>query len=203
MSLNGLFLSFSALCDLKNTFFRKKIKINFFLKKNFSNFSNSCSLNIFEPKIWRRLGTFPSCSSIMLYTLPLELEMHFYTILSRKYSVFLHTIPGETKGYSPASSFFGIARLFSDFFPKGSPFHIYATEWLLKNPKASPFQFFGIVKLFEKKITKGSPFTFFLMICNIMDEKSQRVPWHTNAVQLLGFSGRREYSDTLKSFCYF
>ena len=60
MSLNGLFLSFSALCDLKNTFFRKKIKI-FFEKKNFPNFSNSCSLNIFEPKIWRRLGTFPSC----------------------------------------------------------------------------------------------------------------------------------------------
>ena len=61
MSLNGLFLSFSALCDLKNTFFEKKIKI-FFLKKNFfPNFSNSCSLNIFEPKIWRRLGTFPSC----------------------------------------------------------------------------------------------------------------------------------------------
>ena len=31
-------------------------------KNNFSaNISNSCSLNIFEPKIWRRLGTFPSC----------------------------------------------------------------------------------------------------------------------------------------------
>ena len=62
MSLNGLFLSFSALCDLKNTFFRKKkIKIFFLKKKFFPNFSNSCSLNIFEPKIWRRLGTFPSC----------------------------------------------------------------------------------------------------------------------------------------------
>ena len=34
MSLNGLFLSFSALCDLKNTFFRKKSKI-FFWKKFF------------------------------------------------------------------------------------------------------------------------------------------------------------------------
>ena len=34
MSLNGLFLSFSALCDLKNTFFQKKIKI-FFWKKIF------------------------------------------------------------------------------------------------------------------------------------------------------------------------
>ena len=29
--------------------------------------------------------------SIMLYTLPLEIGMHFYTILSRKYSVFLHS----------------------------------------------------------------------------------------------------------------
>ena len=55
MSLNGLFLSFSALCDLKNIF-RKKFKKIFF-----PNFYNSGSLNIFEPKIWRRLGTFPSC----------------------------------------------------------------------------------------------------------------------------------------------
>ena len=70
MSLNGLFLSFSALCDLKNTFFRKKIK-NFFLKKIFfPNFSNSCSLNIFEPKIWRRLGTFPSCWYLLIHTFP-------------------------------------------------------------------------------------------------------------------------------------
>ena len=34
MSLNGLFLSFSALCDLKNTFFSKKNQ-NFFFEKNF------------------------------------------------------------------------------------------------------------------------------------------------------------------------
>ena len=62
MSLNGLFLSFSAFCDLKNTFFSKKnFKNNFFEKFFFPNFYNSCSLNIFEPKIWRRLGTFPSC----------------------------------------------------------------------------------------------------------------------------------------------
>ena len=66
MSLNGLFLSFSALCDLKNTFFSKKKSKKFFLKKNFfPNFSNSCSLNIFEPKIWRRLGTFPSCLNLI------------------------------------------------------------------------------------------------------------------------------------------
>ena len=35
MSLNGLFLSFSALCDLKNTFFSKKNQKIFFWKKNF------------------------------------------------------------------------------------------------------------------------------------------------------------------------
>ena len=64
MSLNGLFLSFSAFCDLKITFFSKKnFKNNFFEKFFFPNFYNSCSLNIFEPKIWRRLGTFPSCFS--------------------------------------------------------------------------------------------------------------------------------------------
>ena len=38
MSLNGLFLSFSALCDLKNTFFRKKNQNFFFEKKFFSKF---------------------------------------------------------------------------------------------------------------------------------------------------------------------
>ena len=65
MSLNGLFLSFSGLCDLKIIFSKKNSKINFLQKKNFPNFSNSCSLNIFEPKIWRRLETFPSCSSLI------------------------------------------------------------------------------------------------------------------------------------------
>ena len=59
MSLNDLFLGFSALCD----FFTKY----FFGKKIFPNISNSCSLNIFEPKIWRRLGTFPSCFLFRLH----------------------------------------------------------------------------------------------------------------------------------------
>ena len=62
MSLNGLFLSFSALCDFLKKYFFSKKKFQIFLKKIiFPNVSNSCSLNIFEPKIWRRLGTFPSC----------------------------------------------------------------------------------------------------------------------------------------------
>ena len=37
----------------------------------FPNFSNSCSLNIFEPKIWRRLGAFPSCFLLSNDTLTL------------------------------------------------------------------------------------------------------------------------------------
>ena len=54
------FWVFRHCATLKILFFEKKS--NFFLKKKFfPNFSNSCSLNIFEPKIWRRLGTFPSC----------------------------------------------------------------------------------------------------------------------------------------------
>ena len=56
------FWVFVALCDfLKKILFSKKnSQIIFSKKKNSKNF-NSCSLNIFEPKIWRRLGTFPSC----------------------------------------------------------------------------------------------------------------------------------------------
>ena len=60
MSLNDLFLGFSALCD----FF---YQILFWKKNNFfPDISNSCSLNIFEPKIWRRLGTFPSCFQVTI-----------------------------------------------------------------------------------------------------------------------------------------
>ena len=54
----------------KILFSKKKFENNFF-----PNFSNSCSLNIFEPKIWRRLGTFPSC---FLFQLTISLWMvHF------------------------------------------------------------------------------------------------------------------------------
>ena len=50
MSLNGLFLSFSALCDILKKYFFSEKKFQFFLKKIiFPNVSNSCSLNIFEP----------------------------------------------------------------------------------------------------------------------------------------------------------
>ena len=61
-ALNHKFFNeFFGIVRPKKSFFSKK-KSKFFWKKNFfPNFSNSCSLNIFEPKIWRRLGTFPSC----------------------------------------------------------------------------------------------------------------------------------------------
>ena len=136
MSLNGLFLSFSALCDLKNTFFRKKSKIFFWKKFFFPNFSNSCSLNIFEPKIWRRLGTFPSC---FLFQLTISLWMvHFLqfvhlfccssstkflkpesvgSILALNHKFFnASKSTGETKGSPPLGFFFGTMRLFSKIF---------------------------------------------------------------------------------------
>ena len=56
------FFEFFGILRLKKYFFSKKnFKNNFFEKFFFPNFYNSCSLNIFEPKIWRRLGTFSSC----------------------------------------------------------------------------------------------------------------------------------------------
>ena len=61
-ALNHKFFNeFFGIVRPKKYFFSKKIKIFFWKKFFFPNFSNSCSLNIFEPKIWRRLGTFPSC----------------------------------------------------------------------------------------------------------------------------------------------
>ena len=132
MSLNGLFLSFSALCDLKNTFFFEK-KSKFFLKKNFfPNFSNSCSLNIFEPKIWRRLGTFPSCFFV-------RLQSHsdwatFLTIEATKTT----SIRGQVRS--------------AEISAKGSPFHFLPFLRNLQNrkrPKGPPFQFFfGTVRNF-------------------------------------------------------
>ena len=55
-----LWIFFGILRLKKYFFFEKNFKNNFFEKFFFPNFYNSCSLNIFEPKIWRRLGTFPS-----------------------------------------------------------------------------------------------------------------------------------------------
>ena len=51
---------------------------------------------------------------------------------------------------------------------------------------------------------KGHP-SIFLMICDRRDEKCQSVPLAPQSGPTFGFLGcfRREYFDTLKSFCYF
>ena len=56
--------------------------------------------------------------------------------------------------------------------------------------KGPPFSFFGIVTFFRKKFRKGPP-SIFLMICDTMVEKSQRVPWPFG---FIGYCGR-EYLD--------
>ena len=61
-ALNHKFFNeFFGIVRPKKYFFFEKKSIFFWKNFFFPNFSNSCSLNIFEPKIWRRLGTFPSC----------------------------------------------------------------------------------------------------------------------------------------------
>ena len=167
ISLNGLFLSFSALCDLKNTFFEKNFKNNFFEKKFFPNFSNSCSLNIFEPKIWRRLGTFPSCflfktdskrRTLTFSTLQLKetkrippLVFYFLFTFSRK-----PTKPDVPKG-SPLWIFFGTMRLFFENFlmsPKGPPsrFLIFCNGMYVNKSRRSPFYIFRhYATFFERK----------------------------------------------------
>ena len=63
------FFEFFGILRLKKYFFfeKKNSKIIFLKNFFFPNFYNSCSLNIFEPKIWRRLGTFPSCSTCIYF----------------------------------------------------------------------------------------------------------------------------------------
>ena len=122
MSLNGLFLSFSALCDLKNFFSKKNSKIIFLKKNFFPNFSNSCSLNIFEPKIWCRLGTFPSC---FLFQPTISLFLQF---------VHLFCCSSSTKFLKPESGC-SILPLNHNYFmlpkvqqvrPKGPPFGFFS-----------------------------------------------------------------------------
>ena len=86
---------FSAFCDLKNTFFSKKnFKNNFFEKFFFPNFHNSCSLNIFEPKIWRRLGTFPSCCFFSVDNLTLSGPL-FLQFVHLSYLFIFHLRPSR------------------------------------------------------------------------------------------------------------
>ena len=67
---------------------------------------------------------------------------------------FPRNIQYQTRLKGPPLSFFCIATLFREFFSQMVPlqfFWSFATEWMLKNPKGSPFQFFfGIVRLSKK-----------------------------------------------------
>ena len=224
MSLNGLFLSFSALCDfLKNTFFRKK-NFKFFLKKIiFPNVSNSCSLNIFEPKIWRRLGTFPSCFSSD-YNLHTD-RSTFLTIL-KSYNSYLANLKDwrkslrssiftsskklkGTKGYStPSVVFSALWDLFSKKkFPKGSPFNFLEFSDRTYVEK-SPFQFFRHCETFFQKVffsPKVPLLQFFWWFATEWMKNLKVSPLVRQFGSTFRFFRyrRREYFDTLKCFCCF
>ena len=59
--------------------------------------------------------------------------------------------------------------------------------------------------LLKSDLISGPLSSFFLIICKRMDEKSQNLPLARQFGPIFGFFGycRREYFDTLKSFCYF
>ena len=74
-----------------------------------------------------------------------------------------------------------------------------------KYQKAPLSVFFGIETFFQFCFSpKGPPFNF-LMICDRRDEKCLSVPLARQSGPTFRFLGcfRREYFDTLKSFCYF
>ena len=112
------------------------------------------------------------------------------------------------KTFSHFFHYFDIVRPFRQKNPQRFRLHFFwsfAAEWMLKNTKRSPFQFFfGIVKLFNSFSPKAPP-SNFLMICDRRDEKCQSVSLARQSGPTFGFLGcfRREYFDTLKSFCYF
>ena len=139
MSLNDLFLGFSALCDFFTKYFFGK-------KYFFPNISNSCSLNIFEPKIWRRLGTFPSC---FFFFFRQTTDLIVYVLFSTEFTRF--TVNPAVTGSSPCFS----QKLFRAFVKadetEGSPLSI----------------LFGTVRLFSIFLpSKGPTFKFFLIFCS-------------------------------------
>ena len=67
------------------------------------------------------------------------------------FPVFPRNIPYPARPKGPFQFFFGTARL---FFRKILPlqfFCCFATEWMLENPKGSPFQFFSALWIFFRK----------------------------------------------------
>ena len=90
----------------KKYFFSKK-KSNFFLKKFFfPNFSNSCSLNIVEPKIWRRLGTFLSCFSKPKPSHTTDCRSNTYLIMNKLLQLYTFNVPCHKKSASLRLTFY-------------------------------------------------------------------------------------------------
>ena len=89
----------------------------------------------------------------------------------KRFFLFPRNIQYRARLEGPPFQFFSGLRDFffgKKFSPNGELFWSFATDWMLKNPKGSPFSVFGIETFFKK-----------IWCC------------------------RREYFDTLKSFCYF
>ena len=88
-----------------------------------------------------------------------------------------------------------------------SIFWSFPTERMLKNPKGPPFSFFGIVRLFFKKIffTKSAPPSIFFWFATEWMKNLKVSPLVRQFRSTFGFFRyrRREYFDTLKSFCCF
>ena len=103
--------------------------------------------------------------------------------------------------------FLDIVRLFSQNISKGSLLHFLMFCNRMDVEKSQRGPFFRHCQIFRKKITRWSPFNFS-MFCDRMDvEKSERVPlqFFFGIKTFKRFFGccRREYFDTLKSFCFF
>ena len=160
MSLNGLFLSFSALCDLKNTFFRKKIK-NFFLKNFF-------------------FQIFPIVVAWIF------LSLRYGADLGRSRLVFSSDYNPHTDRstfYNSAQSTWGQVRPRQTLLQRVPPFIFYFFKETYKTGRAQrvpPLDFFRNCATFFRKffnVPKGSPLWVFLIFCNGMFvNKSRRVP---------------------------
>ena len=148
----------------------------------FPNFSNSCSLNIFEPKIWRRLGTFPSC----FFFFSPDYNPHtdrstFYnsqfcaehlgqvrprqTLLQRvptfHFLLFQGNIQNRTCPKGPPFGFFSeLCDFFSKFF-----FRKHNGMFVNKSRRVSPFTFFGTMRLLLKEIFFSKISIFFQKKC--------------------------------------
>ena len=115
---------------------------------------------------------------------------------SKRFLLFLRVTYNTRRDYRvPLSVYFGIMRIFSKKFFQRVPllnFRSFATEWMLKNPKGSPFQFFRNCETFKIFFKQTAPFPIFLMICEQWMKNLQGSPWRINSVQLLCFSGTVE-----------